>query len=117
MKTLTLSLALIGLLMIPAGEAAAPSAPSPSATPPSATPPSATPPSATSVDSSRYVLGSDDVVSVHVRDIEEYSAPNFQPIRIDPEGNVRLPLVGRIHAAGLSVEQFEALIRKGLSPV
>ena len=54
---------------------------------------------------STYLLGTDDQVTVHALDAEELSD---KPVRIDPNGDIRLPLAGRIHAAGLTVGQLEA---------
>jgi polysaccharide export outer membrane protein len=34
--------------------------------------------------------------------------------RIDPEGDVNLPMVGRLHAAGLTIRQFEEVLNKQL---
>lgn len=54
---------------------------------------------------STYVLGPDDSIVIRALEAEEI---NEKPVRIDMSGNVRLPLVGRIHAAGLTIEQFES---------
>jgi polysaccharide export outer membrane protein len=51
-----------------------------------------------------YLLGADDQISIHALDAEEL---NDKPMRIDMSGYIRLPMVGRIQAAGLTVEQFE----------
>jgi polysaccharide export outer membrane protein len=56
---------------------------------------------------SGYVLGPDDLISVHVLDAEEI---NDKSIRIDGDGYVRLPLAGRIKASGLTSEQLENAI-------
>jgi polysaccharide export outer membrane protein len=64
--------------------------------------------------SGTYVLGPEDVITVRVQDIDEYSAQNLAAIRVDPEGQIRLPLVGRLSVAGLSVDQVEARVRNGL---
>ena len=56
---------------------------------------------------STYVLGPDDSIVIRALDAEEI---NDKPVRIDLSGNIRLPLVGRIHAAGLTIEQFESEI-------
>jgi polysaccharide export outer membrane protein len=64
-----------------------------------------------------YALGSQDVVAVRVQDIDEYNAQNLPPVRIDGEGNIRLPLIGRVHAAGLSVAQLESHVRDQLSRI
>jgi polysaccharide export outer membrane protein len=63
----------------------------------------------------RYVLGPDDVIAVRVPNIDEYS--NTNPIRIDPNGDVRLPLLGRIHAAGLTVGSVEDEVTTKLSRI
>ena len=64
-----------------------------------------------------YVLGSDDAISVHVVDLAELNSKALGAIRIDHEGNIRLPLAGRIHAAGLTVEQLEHEIAGRLSGI
>jgi polysaccharide export outer membrane protein len=51
-----------------------------------------------------YRLGPGDEVVVRVLDAEEIPE---QPARIDSLGNVNLPLVGRVLAAGLSVEELQ----------
>jgi polysaccharide biosynthesis/export protein len=56
---------------------------------------------------STYLLGPDDQITIHALDAEELSE---KPVRIDMSGHIRLPLVGRILAAGLTIEQFEAEI-------
>ena len=58
-----------------------------------------------------YLLGPEDQISIRVLDAEEI---NDKPVRIDFSGYVRLPLVGRIRAAGLTVDQFEAELIKQL---
>jgi polysaccharide biosynthesis/export protein len=50
-----------------------------------------------------YVLSPEDQISIHVLDLEEVSD---KPTRIDPNGYIELPLVGRLHAGGLSVEEL-----------
>jgi polysaccharide biosynthesis/export protein len=54
-----------------------------------------------------YTLGPDDQVAIHVLDAEEISE---NPFRIDMRGNINVPLAGRVHASGLSVEQLEATL-------
>jgi polysaccharide biosynthesis/export protein len=58
-----------------------------------------------------YVLGADDQITVRVIDVEEF---NEKPVRIDMDGTIKLPLAGRISAAGLTVEQLEAEIARSL---
>src|SRR5215471_8642695 len=57
-----------------------------------------------------YLLGPQDQLLIRVIDLEE--APNA-PLRIDPAGNIDLPLIGPTHAAGLTISQFrEQLVEK-----
>jgi polysaccharide export outer membrane protein len=60
---------------------------------------------------STYVLGPDDQITIRALDVEEISE---KPIRIEMSGHIRLPLVGRIPAAGLTVEQLENEISQRL---
>lgn len=60
-----------------------------------------------SARSATELLGPDDTITVqalHVPDITE------KPIRINSEGYITLPLAGRIHAAGMTVEQLQRTI-------
>lgn len=52
-----------------------------------------------------YILGPGDQILIRAFEVEEISE---KPFRIDGDGNLNLPLLGKIHAAGLSVEQLEA---------
>lgn len=54
---------------------------------------------------STYVLGPEDQIAVRALDADEISD---KPIRIDMSGNIRLPMVGRLRASGLTIEQLEA---------
>jgi polysaccharide export outer membrane protein len=64
-----------------------------------------------------YILGADDGIVVNVVDLSELDAKSLGVVRIDHEGNIRLPLAGRIHAAGLSVENLEKGIANRLSEI
>jgi polysaccharide biosynthesis/export protein len=64
-----------------------------------------------------YVLGPDDGISVNVVDVSELDAKALGVIRIDHQGNIRLPLAGRVHASGLTVEKLEKEIVTHLSGV
>jgi polysaccharide biosynthesis/export protein len=68
-------------------------------------------------ESLRYVLGPDDVINVRVTDLEEFDSSRLGAIRIDQSGTVRVPIVGRIQAAGLTVEQLEAELTHRLSNI
>jgi polysaccharide export outer membrane protein len=58
-----------------------------------------------------YVLGSGDQVLVRVLDVEEF---NDKPVRIEMDGSIRLPLVGRIQASGSTAEQLASRVSDGL---
>lgn len=61
---------------------------------------------------STYVLGPGDQVTVTVMDVDEIGK---QPYRIDMRGDLDLPLVGRVTAAGLTVGQLEDAIHDRLT--
>jgi polysaccharide export outer membrane protein len=52
-----------------------------------------------------YVLGANDQIMIRVPQAEEI---NERPFRIDSEGFVTLPIVGRVRAGGLTVQALEA---------
>ena len=60
---------------------------------------------------SGYVLGPDDQIVIHAIDAPEISD---KPFLIGMNGNITLPLIGRVQAGGLTVEQFEAELNTGL---
>lgn len=55
--------------------------------------------------SAEYLLGPQDQLAIKVVDMEETPST---PLRIDPNGNVDLPLIGTVHAAGLTIGQLRA---------
>ena len=54
---------------------------------------------------SGYVLGPDDQIEIRVIDAPEISD---KPVLIGTNGNITLPMIGRVRAGGLTVEQLEA---------
>jgi polysaccharide export outer membrane protein len=52
-----------------------------------------------------YILGPEDLITVRV-----FAADDIpdKPAQIDNNGSVTLPMIGSVHAAGLTVEQFQA---------
>ena len=52
-----------------------------------------------------YVLGPGDQIMIHATNAEELSE---KPFRIETDGTLDLPLVGRMHPGGEPVERFEA---------
>ena len=64
-----------------------------------------TPPSPAPASSTSYVLGPEDQITVRV-----FAADDIpdKPVQIDNDGTVTLPMIGQVHAAGLTVEQLQA---------
>ncbi len=60
---------------------------------------------------SQYVMGPDDQVKIWALGVEEITD---KPFRIDPSGDIDLPLIGRIHAAGLTVEELKTALKQRL---
>jgi polysaccharide biosynthesis/export protein len=52
-----------------------------------------------------YILGPEDLITVRV-----FAADDIpdRPAQISSDGTVTLPMIGKVHAAGLSVDQFQA---------
>ena len=57
-------------------------------------------------DSSNYVIGSDDVLNVHVWHQTEISGP----VTVRPDGKISLPLIGEMPAGGLTPPQLQSAI-------
>ena len=53
---------------------------------------------------STYILGPDEQITIRAPEADEFE----KPFRIGAGGELNLPLVGRVRAAGLTVEQLEA---------
>jgi polysaccharide biosynthesis/export protein len=64
-----------------------------------------------------YVLGPQDSLNIRVVDLEEFDPKSLGPVRVDEEGNIRLPLAGRIRASGITCEQLEKEISRRLSGI
>jgi len=60
---------------------------------------------------STYLLGPDDELVISGPELTEFSN---KPVRIDSDGDVQAPLLGRIHVAGLTVQQAEQELNKAL---
>ena len=58
-----------------------------------------------------YVLGPQDVVTIHATNAPDLSE---KPFRLDGDGELSLPMVGRIHAGGLTPQQLEVEVTKRL---
>ena len=55
-------------------------------------------------DRRSYIIGPGDEISIHVLDSTDF--PD-KPLKVDPDGQIALPLIGRIQAAGKSVSEIE----------
>ncbi len=53
--------------------------------------------------SANYILGPEDQITIQAPEVEDIN----KPYRIDMRGNINPPLVGRLRAAGLTVEALE----------
>jgi polysaccharide export outer membrane protein len=59
-----------------------------------------------------YVLGPGDQLSLAVENLnDDFTNKNF---RIDLSGDINLPLAGSVHAAGLSIHEFEVQVQQRL---
>jgi len=106
-KLILFSLCFPGLILVPAlAQSVAPAdgrvgvpltvpAASPAPVPTTPAPP---------VNVSSYVLGPEDQITVRV-----FAADDIpdKPVQIDNDGTVTLPMIGQVHAAGLTVEQLQ----------
>ncbi len=64
--------------------------------------------------SSGYALGPGDKVLIRVADLDEFKGFDERPQRIEQDGEIRLPLVGRIRAGGRTVGELESEIAERL---
>jgi polysaccharide export outer membrane protein len=61
---------------------------------------------------STYLLGPDDQLDISGPELTDFAN---KPLRIDGDGDIQAPLVGRIHVSGLTVQQTEQKLNKALS--
>jgi polysaccharide biosynthesis/export protein len=61
---------------------------------------------------STYMLGPDDQLEIYGPELTEFGN---KPARIDSDGDVQVPLVGRVHVAGETVQKVEQDLNKMLS--
>lgn len=59
-----------------------------------------------------YQLGPDDQISLHVVQGEEVNGRDY---KVGPDGDISVPMIGRVHAAGLTVDQLEDELRARFS--
>lgn len=68
----------------------------------------------TSSQASSYLLGPDDLVSLFVPELEEFTNKVF---RVDAQGELSLPLIGRVHVGGRSLKEVEQDLKQKLSGI
>jgi polysaccharide export outer membrane protein len=61
---------------------------------------------------STYLLGPEDELQISGPELEELTS---KTVRVDGEGDLQVPLVGRVHVAGLTVQQAEQELNKKLT--
>jgi polysaccharide export outer membrane protein len=61
---------------------------------------------------STYVLGPDDQLEISGPELTEVAN---KPVRIDGDGDIQVPLAGRVHVSGLTTQQTEQELNKVLS--
>ncbi len=107
-KLILFSLCFQGLMLVPAIAQSVVAADGRVGTPlgtPVSVPAAPTAPSAAAANTTSYILGPEDLITVRV-----FAADDIpdKPAQIDNNGTVTLPMIGQVHAAGLTVEQFQA---------
>ncbi len=107
-KLILLSLCFEGIMLVPVSAQSVVAADGRVSTPPAvfaaASVPTPPPPPA-AADSPSYLLGPEDLLTVRV-----FAADDIpdKPVQIDNDGTLTLPMIGPVHAAGLTVEQLQA---------
>ena len=61
---------------------------------------------------STYLLGPDDQLEISGPELTDFAN---KPVRIDGEGDIQAPLVGRVQVSGLTAQQTEQKLNKALS--
>lgn len=64
-----------------------------------------------------YRLGPDDQVSIRVVDLEKLQLDNASAPKINVNGDLDLPIIGHLHAEGLTLEELRAAIAARLSDI
>ncbi len=107
-KLILLSLCFEGIMLVPVSAQSVVAADGRVSTPPAvftAASVPTTPPPPSAVDTASYLLGPEDLLTVRV-----FAADDIpdKPVQIDNDGTLTLPMIGPVHAAGLTVGQLQA---------
>jgi polysaccharide export outer membrane protein len=65
-----------------------------------------------SQDPAQYLLGPDDQIKIWALGVDEIAD---KPLRLDPAGDIDLPLIGKVHAGGLTVDQLKESLTQRFS--
>jgi polysaccharide export outer membrane protein len=65
----------------------------------------------------QYILAPDDGLTIRVAELPELDPKALGVVKVDHQGNINLPLAGRIHASGLTIEDLEKKIAESLSSI
>ena len=68
-------------------------------------------------DAGNYRLGPEDQVSIRVEEMEKLQLDNATAPKIDVNGDLNLPVIGHVHAEGLTIDQLKAAIAAKLSDI
>jgi protein involved in polysaccharide export with SLBB domain len=74
---------------------------------PASTPATSTMPPPQTGTTGNYILGPEDQITVSVFGADDINA---RAVTIANDGNVTLPMIGQVHAAGLAVDQFQSVL-------
>src|SRR5271170_5453702 len=56
-----------------------------------------------------YQLGPEDLLSIHVENVDDLG-PTSDPFRVDLDGTINVPRIGRVPVAGLTVYELQAVL-------
>ena len=68
-------------------------------------------------DNSTYRLGPEDQVSIRVMDLDKLQLDNAAAPKINVNGDLDLPIIGQVHAQGLTLDELKQLIASRLSDI
>jgi polysaccharide export outer membrane protein len=68
-------------------------------------------------DSQHYRLGPEDQVSIRVVDLDKLQLDNASAPKIDVNGDLNLPIIGHLHAEGLTLDELKTAIAAKLGDI
>jgi len=64
-----------------------------------------------------YLLGPDEQIAIRVQDLDKLQLDNALAPRVDVNGNLNLPVIGHVHAEGLTLDKLEKEIASKLGNI